>query len=187
MSKLVYSGVYHPSLPLENHASTRPVEAAIYASGLDFTIFQPAMYMQAFDATYHQALRTGAVVMPWSMHSQMTYVDLRDVADAAAIAFTDSRLSRGTFELAAGGMINRVELAVQLSRAAGRTLVAENMPADALPPDQAQGLKAMFDDYDRHGFHGGNALALRTILQRDTRSVTDYIAELGQRDKAGQP
>jgi hypothetical protein len=55
------------------------------------------------------------------------------------------------------------------------------MPADALPPDQPKRLTAMFDDYDKHGFHGGNALALRTILQRETRSVADYIEELGQR------
>lgn len=44
--KIVYNGVYHPSLPLENHASTRPVEAGLYASAMDFTILQPAMYLQ---------------------------------------------------------------------------------------------------------------------------------------------
>jgi uncharacterized protein YbjT (DUF2867 family) len=44
--------VYHPSLGLANHASTRPIEAALYASALDFTILQPAMYMQALDVTF---------------------------------------------------------------------------------------------------------------------------------------
>jgi uncharacterized protein YbjT (DUF2867 family) len=183
LGKLVYSGVYHPSLPLDNHASTRPIEAAVYACGLDFTILQPAMYLQGLDSAYEQALRTGTVVMPWSRHAKMTYVDLRDLADAAAIAFTDARLSRGTFELAAGGMIDRIELAALMSRAAGQTLVAGDMPAGASPPDQPEGLRAMFADYDRHGFHGGNALALRTILQRETRSVADYVAELGRRPR----
>jgi hypothetical protein len=32
----------------------------------------------------------------------MSYVDYRDVAEVAAMAFTDPRLSYGTFELAAG-------------------------------------------------------------------------------------
>jgi uncharacterized protein YbjT (DUF2867 family) len=64
--KVVYNGVYHPSLPLENHATTRPVEAALYASGLDFTILQPAMYMQGLDDAYAQARGNGALVMPWS-------------------------------------------------------------------------------------------------------------------------
>lgn len=139
------------------------------------------MYMQAFDTAYEQARQTGSVVMPWSKHSQMTYVDFRDVAEAAAIAFIDDRLSRGTFELAAGDMIDRVELAALMSRAAGKTLTAEDLPDGALPSDQPEGLTAMFGNYDKHGFHGGNALVLRTILQRETRSVADYIEELGQR------
>ena len=54
--KIVYNGVYHPSLGLVNHAGTRPIEAALYASDLDFTILQPAMYMQALDGAFAQAL-----------------------------------------------------------------------------------------------------------------------------------
>lgn len=47
VSKIVYNGVYHPSLSLINHACTRPVEEALYSSELDFTVLQPAMYVQA--------------------------------------------------------------------------------------------------------------------------------------------
>jgi uncharacterized protein YbjT (DUF2867 family) len=178
VSKIVYNGVYHPSLSLVNHASTRPVEEALYSSDLDFTVLQPAMYLQAIDQAYRQALQTGAVVMPWSARSKMTYVDYRDVADAVAIAFTDSRLSGGTFELAAGGMIDRIELAELMSRAAGRELVAADPPAR--PQRVADGLAAMFDHYSRYGFHGGNPLALRTILEREPRSVAAYVAELAR-------
>jgi uncharacterized protein YbjT (DUF2867 family) len=64
VGKVVYNGVYHPSLGLVNHASTRPVEAALYASDLDFTILQPAMYLQGLDGAFEQALRTGTLVMP---------------------------------------------------------------------------------------------------------------------------
>jgi uncharacterized protein YbjT (DUF2867 family) len=46
VGKLVFSSVYHPSLSLTNHADKRPVEEALYASGLDFTILQPAIFMQ---------------------------------------------------------------------------------------------------------------------------------------------
>jgi hypothetical protein len=48
-----------------------------------------------------------------------------------------------------------------------------------LPTGQPAGLEAMFAEYDRHGFHGGNPLMLRTILQREPRTVGGYIAELG--------
>jgi uncharacterized protein YbjT (DUF2867 family) len=178
--KIVYNGVYHPSLGLANHASTRPIEAALYASALDFTILQPAMYMQALDGAFEQALRSGTLVMPWSKHSRMTYVDYRDVAEAAALAFTGEQLSFGTFELAAGGMVDRVRLAELMTTAAGREVLAEDLPVGFTPPPgQPDGLGAMFADYDTHGFHGGNQLVLRAILQRAPRTVAGYIAELG--------
>jgi uncharacterized protein YbjT (DUF2867 family) len=163
---------------LPNHSDTRPIEAALYASDLDFTIFQPAMYLQGLDALFPRALQTGELVMPWSKHSALTFVDYRDVAEAVAAAFVDPRLSRGTFELAAGGMIDRVALAALLSRATGRTLVAADIP---IPADAPSGLAAMFDAYDREGFHGGNSLVLHTILGREPRSVAGYVNELAQR------
>jgi uncharacterized protein YbjT (DUF2867 family) len=179
VGKFVYNGVYHPSLKLPNHASTRPIEEALYASELDFTVLQPAMYVQALAETYRDALDTGAVVAPWSKHSKMSYVDYRDVAEVAAMAFTDPRLSFGTFELAAGGMVDRIELAALMSQAAGKTLQAADLPDDAeLPPGQPEGLATMFDDYDKHGFRGGNPLVLQAILGRGPRSVADYIASL---------
>jgi uncharacterized protein YbjT (DUF2867 family) len=176
--KFVYNGVYHPSLKLPNHAGTRPVEAALYASELDFTVLQPAMYVQALAETYRDALGTGAVVAPWSKHSKMSYVDYRDVAEVAAMAFIDPRLSFGTFELAAGGMVDRFEVAAMMSQVAGTTLRAEELPDGATRPAQPEGLATMFDDYDKHGFHGGNPLALQAILGRAPRSVAEYIAAL---------
>ena len=178
--KIVYNGVYHPSLGLANHASTRPIEAALYASALDLTILQPAMYMQALDGAFEQALRSGTLVMPWSKRSRMTYVDYRDVAEAAALAFTGEQLSFGTFELAARGMVDRVRLAELMTEVGGREVIAEDLPAGfTLSPGQPAGLGAMFAEYDRHGFHGGNTFVLRAILQHEPRTVAGYIAELG--------
>ena len=178
--KIVYNGVYHPSLGLANHASTRPIEAALYASVLDFTILQPAMYMQALEGAFEQALRSGTLVMPWSKHSRMTYVDYRDVAEAAALAFTGEQMSYGTFELAAPGMVDRVRLAELMTEAGGREVIAGDLAAGfTLPPGQPDGLGAMFAEYDRHGFHGGNPLVLSAVLQRAPRTVASYIAELG--------
>jgi uncharacterized protein YbjT (DUF2867 family) len=178
--KLVYSGVYHPSLALENHASTLPIEAALYASDLDFTVLQPAMFLQGLDGAWQQARDSGALVMPWSKSSRMTYVDYRDVAEVAALAFSDSRLSHGTFELAAGGMIDRTTLAELFSAASGIPITAQDVPAGALPSSLPAGLRAMFAEYDRHGFHGGNSLVLASILGRAPRSLEDYVTELAR-------
>lgn len=118
--KFVYSGVYHPSLSLVNHASTRPIEETLYASDLAFTVLQPAMFLQGLDGAYRDAVRTGQLVMPWSKSSKLTYVDYRDVAEAVAIAMTSNQLDHGTFELAAGGMLDRTELAAVMSAESGQ-------------------------------------------------------------------
>ena len=131
--RLVFSGVYHPSLSLVNHASMRPVEEAVYRSDLEFTILQPAMFMQGLLGGWQSAVEHGAFVMPYSKDSAMTFVDYRDAAEAAAIAFTTDDLVHGTFELAAGGMVTRSELAALMTRYAGREVVAqEGDPSIAL-------------------------------------------------------
>jgi uncharacterized protein YbjT (DUF2867 family) len=169
--RLAFSGVYRPSLSLVNHASMRPVEESVYRSNLEFTILQPAMFMQGLLGGWQSAVEHGVFVMPYSKDSAMTFVDYRDVAEAAAIAFTTDDLVNGTFELAAGGMVTRSGLAALMTRYAGREVVArDGDPSIALQglPDASlrDGLLAMFADYTAHGFHGGNGLALRTILGR---------------------
>lgn len=183
--RFVYSGVYHPSLSLVNHADTRPVEEAVYASDLTFTVLQPAMYMQGLAGSWPAARDHGVLSMPYSRHSAMSWVDFRDVADVAALAFTDDRLAYGTFELAAAGMADRTRIAALMSRAAGREVEARDQSleefaeASGMPPGPMRdGLEAMFTSYDRVGFHGGNDLVLRTVLGREPRTLEAYVAEL---------
>lgn len=154
VSKIVYSGVYHPSLPLVNHAGTRPIEQALYRADLSFTVLQPAMFMQGLAGAWQEALNSGTVTMPWSQHSAMTYVDYRDVAEVVAIAFAGDALDNGTFELAAQGGVDRVRLAALIGKIAGRSVTAAD-PTDGQPSGMSEGLIAMFHDYDRYGFHGG--------------------------------
>jgi uncharacterized protein YbjT (DUF2867 family) len=183
VARFVFSSVYHPSLALVNHASVRPIEQALYRSGLAFTILQPAMYMQGLAGSWVGAVEQGVFSMPYSKDAAMTFVDYRDVAEVAAIAFATPDLVGGTFELAAGGMLTRNEIAGLMSRHAGHPVVARDVDPDValadLPPGQMRdGLQAMFGDYTAHGFHGGNNLVLRTILGRTPRTLDSYLREL---------
>ena len=60
-----------------------------------------------------------------------------------------------------------------MTAAAGREVIAEDVEPDValqgMPDAARDGLGAMFAEYDRHGFHGGNPLVLRTILSRAPR------------------
>jgi len=189
VQRFVFSGVYHPSLSLVNHASMRPVEEALYRSGLEFTVLQPAMFMQGLAGSWREAVERGLFVAPYSKESAMSFVDYRDVAEVAALAFAGDDLVDGTFELAAGGMLTRTEIAAMISRHAGRTVVAEDVDPEValggMPPGAMRdGLTAMFADYTSYGFHGGNNLALRTILGRAPRTLDSYLAELAESARA---
>jgi uncharacterized protein YbjT (DUF2867 family) len=192
VQKFVFSGVYHPSISkLSNHAAKRPVEEAIYESGMAFTVLQPAMFMQNFAASWESVVKQGRLSLPYNKLAKACYVDYRDVAEVAAIALTGDELSYGTFELCAPGMVNRVELAAIISEVLKRSIEAgepsfEEWVEAAHIPEGAmrEGFRVMYEDYDQYGFPGGNAIVLRTILGREPRSLQQYIQELANR-KAG--
>ena len=185
VSKFVFSSVYHTSLSLANHAEKRPTEEALYHSGMDYTILQPAMYMQMLQQSWQAAKQSGEIVMPYSKDSKMAYVDYRDVAEAAALAMSDKRLSYGTFELASPGMFSQVDLAALMSIKLGKPITAKDLPVDEwakqiqIPPGELrEGLIVMNKEYDRYGFSGGNALVLETIIGHPAFTVPQFIAEL---------
>ena len=182
--KFVFSGVIHPSiLAMTNHAAKLPVEEALYDSGLDYTVLQPAMFMQNLAAIWPRIVERGEFAMPYSAAAKVCWVDYRDVAEVAAIALTGDRLSYGTFELCAPGLVDRNEMAAMIGDAIGRPVAAAETPledfAAGLPDGPIRdGMTRMMSHYDRHGFVGGNALVLRAILDREPRSLLDFFREL---------
>jgi uncharacterized protein YbjT (DUF2867 family) len=182
--KFVFSSVYHPSVPLSNHRNKQPAETALYESDLDFTILQPAIFMQQLAPAVRAAKLNGTVAQPYSADARMAYVDYRDVAEVAAGAFVTDRCSYGTFELAAPGMYSRHDLVHLIGDALGTSVVAQapefdrwadgvHMPEGPL----REGLKTMNAHYGQHGFHGGNPLVLTALLGRDPCTVPAFIAE----------
>ncbi len=58
--KFVFSSVIHPSISkLSNHAAKRPVEEALYESGMEFTVLQPTMFMQNLNGSWSAVLEYG--------------------------------------------------------------------------------------------------------------------------------
>ncbi len=189
VKKFVFSGVIHPSIcALGNHAAKCPVEAALYESGMNFTVLQPTMFMQTFDSGWKAVIEQGQFALPYSKHAKASYVDYRDVAEVAALAMTSDKLDYGTFELCDSGMVDRVELAGMMSEALDRSIEAVEPTFDeweqaAHIPEGSirEGLKQMYAYYDRSGFPGGNALVLQAILGREPRPLRQYLYELASR------
>lgn len=184
--RFVFSSVIHPTLgALDNHAAKGPVEEALLDSGMAYVLLHPTMFFQNFAGSWRSVLKTGVLAEPWSTETRFSRVDYRDVAEVAAIALTEDRLTSGTFELCAEGALNRKDVAALIGDILGRPIEAARLQLDASPPvpgDSAQArqlaaMKPMFDWYDKHSLLG-SALTLRAILGREPRTLRSYFEEL---------
>src|SRR5262249_28185241 len=130
--KFVFSGVIHPSISaMTNHAVAKlPVEDALYSSELDFTVLQPARFMQNFERSWNDIIEHERLAQPYSLSAKMCSVDYRDVAEVAAMAMTGDELGYGTFELCAPGMQDSYETAAILTEVLGRMITAVRIPLD---------------------------------------------------------
>jgi uncharacterized protein YbjT (DUF2867 family) len=183
--KFVFSGVIHPSISaMTNHGAAKlPVEEALYSSELDFTVLQPARFMQNFERSWNDIVEHNRLAQPYALSAKMCSVDYRDVAEVAAMAMTGDELSYGTFELSASGMQDTYETAKIVSEVLGRTVTAVQIPLDQFASQLPEGhfrdgMRRMMAHYDKHGLPGGNPLVLRSILGREPRSLKDYFREL---------
>ena len=190
VNKFVFSSVMHPSISkLTNHASKRPVEEAVYDSGMTFTILQPAIFMQTMEGGWSEVIRSGRFALPYSRRVKTSYVDYRDVAEIAAEAFVTDKFDNGTYELCAPGMFNRSEIAALMSESLELRIDAGEMAFDVWA-DKAQvpegpvraGLKRMYAEYNQHGFWGGNAIVLKCLLGREPRTLKQFFHELSMRN-----
>ena len=186
--KFVFSGVIHPSISaMTNHAAAKlPVEEVLYSSELDFTVLQPARFMQNFERSWNDVVEHDRLAQPYSLSAKFCSVDYREVAEVAAMAMAGNELSYGTFELCAPGMQDSHETAEIISEVLGRPITAVQIPleqfASQLPEGPFRdGMTRMMAHYDKHGLPGGNPLVLRSILGREPRSLKDYFRELASR------
>ena len=185
--KFVFSGVIHPAISaMVNHAAKLPVEEALCTSGMDFTVLQPAVFMQNLEMSRDEIVNRGRLSMPYSVSSKLCWVDYRDVAEVAAMAMTGDELSYGTFELCAPGMVDLTEIAGIAASAFGRQVDAGETSAEQmaswLPEDRLRdGMRRMIAHYDHYGLPGGNPLVLRAILGREPRTLDNFFHELASR------
>lgn len=182
--RFVFSGVIHPSIAaLPNHTAKLPVEEALYDSGMEFTVLQPARFMQNWAAAWPEVVERGRLPMPYSVDARFCWVDYRDVATVAALALTGDRLVNGTFELCAAGMPDGRETAALAGAVLGRPVEAvqisrEEFTARLPEGPEWDGLRRMLAHYDGHGLPGGNPLVLEALLGREPRSLRQYFGDL---------
>ncbi|MCB0185843.1 MAG: NmrA family NAD(P)-binding protein [Caldilineaceae bacterium] len=183
--RFVYHSVLHPQTQaMPHHWHKLQVEEQLFTTRLDFTILQPAAYMQNVLASWSSITAAGLYRVPYQTTTQLGMVDLHDVAEAAAQVLTTAGHSGATYELASGEWLTQDAVAAILSKVLARPVRAEMQPRVEWETHARQSgltdyaiatLLKMFDYYERHGF-GGNGTILRGLLGREPTRFADCMA-----------
>ncbi|GIK56651.1 MAG: epimerase [Chloroflexota bacterium] len=182
--RFVYHSVLHPQVEaMPHHWHKLRVEEMLFAAGLDFTILQPAAYMQNVLAGWQSIMAEGIYRVPYPVETPFTLLDLADVATVAAMVLTEPGHRGAIYELAGAEILTPAAMAVVLAAVMGQAVTAVTQPLDAWQTQaQAAGLDAyaiatlrqMFAYYARHGFCG-NSNVLRWLLGREPTGFAQFI------------
>ena len=186
LEHLVYHSVLHPqTAAMPHHWHKLLVEERIFASGLPFTILQPAAYMQNL-ASYWQAVRqTGIYAVPYPPATRLSLIDVRDVAEVAGRVLTEPGHEGATYELVGTVGLRQQEIAEVMGAQMGRAVSAAELPLDlweqqaraaGLHDYAVETLRKMFRYYAEYGLVG-NPGVLQWLLGRPPRSLEAFIAE----------
>jgi uncharacterized protein YbjT (DUF2867 family) len=184
VKRFVFHSVLHPQTEaMPHHWNKLRVEELLFESGLDFTILQPAAYMQNVLAGWTAIIQEGIYRVPYPVETRLGMVDLEDVAAAAAIVLTEPGHEGASYELAGPETLTQTEVAAILSKVLGQPVRAEQVSiADWSREARAAGLEEhkidilvkMFRYYEKFNFWG-NPRVLGWLLNRPPRRFHTFI------------
>jgi uncharacterized protein YbjT (DUF2867 family) len=204
---VVYSSVLHPILSrILQHETKRFVEEYLVESGLNFTILQPADYMQFL--VHPPVFEHGELVMAWSVDQRQSTVDLADVAEVAEKVLREGERHYGArYELCAPGWFTGHDIAATVSRVVGREvrlvrmsvddfvtmLAGQHLNSAAGDPDAERGvefqmrvLHSIGAWYSSHDFLG-NPNVLEWLLGRPPTTLEAFVRSEYERFRSTSP
>ena len=179
VGRVVYHSVLRPQArAMPHHAAKGRVEEALDGCGLRWRVLQPCAYADNLDGQLAGVAATGTFRSQWGLIQAQSLVDLRDVADAAAVLLTEDGLDGGSFEAVGPEPLTAPRIAELLGRRLGREVRAvDGVPDGPVPPVEqyaAHCARLMFDHYRAHGFTGSPRV-LEALLGRPARTFADHL------------
>jgi len=184
----VYHSVLHPQTEtMPHHWAKLRVEEQIFESGLRYTILQPTVYMQNILVHWEQILEQGIYPVPYSVETQLSMVDLYDVALAAAEVLTQPGHEGAVYELVGTQAMTQTEVAAILSQQLERSVRAQSVSLDAwernarisgMSDYQVKTLVKMFLYYDSYGLWGSPRV-LGWLLDRTPTNFSAFVKRIG--------
>lgn len=173
VKRIVYMSVHNldKALHLPHFGSKFPIEAVIKSSGMSYTIIRPNNFYQN-DFWFKDALLQHGVYPQPIGDVGLSRVDVRDIAEAAAIALTTSDHEGETYNLVGPEVWTGRTTAEVWSRALGKPIAYAGNDLDAwekqslqyLPAWMVFDLKLMYELFQEKGFK-----ATPADIERQTR------------------
>ncbi|UCC51906.1 MAG: NmrA family NAD(P)-binding protein [Anaerolineaceae bacterium] len=183
--RFVYHSVLHPQIEaMPHHWQKLRVEEKLFASGLAYTIIQPAAYMQNVLANWDFIVNDGVYTVPYALETRLSMVDLRDVAEAVAAVLVEAGHEGATYELCGAEDLSQYEIAQLMAKHLGREVNAEVMAIDkwerqarraGLSDYAVDTLLKMFRYYERYGFWG-NSRVFGWLIGRSPVTFEGFLA-----------
>ena len=184
VERFVYHSVLHPHVEsMPHHWQKMRVEEQLFSCGLEFTILQPAAYMQNILAQWDTLLRECSYRVPYPAETRLSLVDLNDVAEVARLVLIEDGHAGATYELTGTTPLSQIEVAQILSDVLCREVGTERMPVDVwersardagLGSYAIETLKKMFLYYEHHDFIGSPQILSR-LLERSPTTLAQVV------------
>jgi uncharacterized protein YbjT (DUF2867 family) len=181
VERIVFHSVLHPQVQaMPHHWYKLKVEEMVINCGIDFTILQPASYMQNLAGSRTSILEQGEIRVPYPIDVPFSPVDLLDVAEVAAGVISAPGHSGATYELAGPQVLTTAGMASVVGQALGKEVRAREIALEdwgvvaGIDEERRGALRAMFRYYSDHGFWG-NPRTLTQLLGREPNDFEAFI------------
>lgn len=187
--RIVYLSVHRleDALHIPHFARKKPVEDAIIASGMEWTILRPNNFFQN-DLWFKDVIARHGVYPQPVGQAGLSRVDIRDIADVAVAALTRDGHSGRRYALAGPDALTGPSIAGSWSSHLGRPVayLGDNLEAwgaqvaQMLPEWLVHDLKIMYAHFQKHGLiaTAEELELLEGILGRPLRIFDAFVAEV---------
>jgi uncharacterized protein YbjT (DUF2867 family) len=109
-------------IELDKETPLSILEKCVQHCGLQYTILRPNLLMQNVITIAAKSIRESGVIRLPAGDARISFIDARDVAEAAAVALTDPSHRNKTYNLTGLKALSHSDIAMILSKICGRTI-----------------------------------------------------------------
>ena len=182
----IYHSVLYPQIgKMPHHWNKLLVEEELINSGLNYTIIQPAIYMQNLLGQIDSSQKSTTITLPYNSNSKLSMVDLDDVGQVVTTMVLNPKHYHATYSLIGEAAISyndikdifkdKINKNIDITEI-NLTKWEHNALQSGFSQEKISILKKMFEYYDRYGFIG-NTNILECLLGHKPTSIKEFITK----------